>query len=43
MSTKRTTSFSDACLKFTTIFREIVINYLSINAPNNKFLNVTNK
>ena len=43
MLTERSTPFSGTCLKFTTIFCEIVIIFLGRNTPNNKFLDVTIK
>ena len=43
MLTKRSTPFSDTCLKFTAIFCETVIIFFGRNTPNNMFLDVTNK
>ena len=43
MLTERSTPFSDACLKFTAIFRKTVIIFLGRNIPNNNFLGVTKK
>ena len=39
----RNTPFRDTCLKFTTIFCEIVMIFLGRNTLNNKFLDVTKK
>ena len=41
--TERGTSFSDACLKCTAIFRKIVMIFLARNVPIIKFLDATNK
>ena len=38
--TKRSTPFSDTCLKFVTIFCKIVIIFLGINTTSNKFLDI---
>ena len=43
MLTEKSAPFSDTCLKFTAIFCKIVIVFLGRNAPNNTFLDVTNK
>ena len=43
MFTEGNTPFSDTGLKFTDVFRKIVIIFIETNTPNNRFLHVTNK